>query len=270
VGIELTRERPFVNLRLLRGRNLSLTSVVAFGLGLALYGTVFLIPLYLGTVQGYSPLQIGEVLIWVGLPQLAIFPLLPLLMKKFDLRLLVSLGCVIFAVSCFMNTVMSYNSAGDQLMLANIVRAFGQPFTIVPVAALAVSTLPPKDAPSGSAIFNIFRNVGGSFGIAILSTLVTRREQFHDLRIGESVTAYSLSTQARVDAIQQSFIAKGFDPVTALKQAYAAIKAVVQRDAFIMAFNDAFLILAIGLLVSAIAIWIVKVPKSASAPIPAH
>jgi len=73
-----------------------------------------------------------------------------------------------------------------------------------------------------------------------------RREQFHDLRTGESVMAYSLSTQARVDAIQQGFIGKGFDPVTALKQAYAAIKSVVQRDAFIMAFNDAFLVIALG------------------------
>ena len=270
VLIELTRERPFVNLRLLAGRNLSLTSLVAFGLGLSLYGSIFLIPLYLGTVQGYSPLQIGQVLIWVALPQLLIYPLLPLLMKRFDMRLLVSAGCLVFALSCFMNTVMSYNSAGDQLMLANIVRAFGQPFTIVPLASLAISTLSPKDAPNGSAIWNIFRNVGGSFGIAILSTLVTRREQFHDLRIGEMVTAYSTATQARVDALQQSFIAKGFDPVAALKQAYAVIKSVVQRDAFIMAFNDAFLLIAIGLLVSAAAIWVVKVPKSASAQVPAH
>jgi MFS transporter, DHA2 family, multidrug resistance protein len=270
IVIEFVRERPFVNLRLLGSRNLTFTSLVAFGLGLALYGSIFLIPLYLGTVQGYSPLQIGEVLIWVGLPQLAIFPLLPLLMKRFDLRLLVSAGCLIFAASCFINTVMSYNSAGDQLMIANIVRAFGQPFTIVPVAALAVSTLPPKDAPSGSAIFNIFRNVGGSFGIAILSTLITRREQFHDLRIGEMVTTYSQATQARATALQQSFIDRGVDPVAALKQAYAVIKSVVQRDAFIMAFNDAFLVIAVGLLVSAAAIWVCKVPKSGSAAMPAH
>jgi DHA2 family multidrug resistance protein len=268
VVIELVRKKPFVNLRLLRCRNLAFTSLVAFGLGLALYGTIFLIPLYLGTVQGYSPLQIGEVLIWVGLPQLAIFPLLPLLMKRFDLRLLVSAGCLIFAASCFMNTVMSYNSAGDQLRIANIVRAFGQPFTIVPVAALAVSTLAPRDAGSGSAIFNIFRNIGGSFGIAILSTLVTRREQFHDLRIGEAITIYSSATQARVDAIQQNFVNKGFDPVAALKQAYAVIKSLVQRDAFIMAFNDAFLLISISLLISAAAIWVCKIPKSGRAHMP--
>src|SRR5437868_2231989 len=269
VIIEFVRERPFVNLRLLGCRNLAFTSLVAFGLGLALYGTVFLIPLYLGTIQGYSPLQIGEVLIWVGLPQLAIFPLLPLLMKRFDLRLLVSVGCLIFAASCFMNTVMSYNSAADQLRLANIVRAFGQPFTIVPVAALAVATLAARNAASGSAIFNIFRNVGGSFGIAILSTLVTRREQFHDLRIGEAITAYSPQTQARIVAVQQSFIDKGFDPVTALKQAYSVIKAVVSRNAFVMAFNDAFLVVAIGLLVAAVAIWFCKAPERGESHEPA-
>jgi DHA2 family multidrug resistance protein len=262
VAIELMRDRPFVNLRLLGSRNLGFTSVVAFGLGLALYGTVFLIPLYLGTVQGYSPLQIGKVLIWVGLPQFVIFPFLPWLMKRFDQRLLVCLGCIVFAASCFMNTTMSADTAGDQFRIANIVRAFGQPFTIVPVTGLAVATLAAKDAASGSAIFNIFRNVGGSFGIAMLSTLVTRREQFHDLRIGESITAYSPAAQARIATLQQSFISKGFDPVTALQQAYGVLKSIVQRDAFVMAFNDAFLVIAIALLVAAAAIWACKKPES--------
>jgi DHA2 family multidrug resistance protein len=262
VLIELVRERPFVNLRLLGSRNLGFTSVVAFGLGLALYGSIFLIPLYLGEVQGYSPLQIGRTLMWVGLPQFLIFPFLPMLMKKFDERLLVCWGCVVFAVSCFMNTRMNYNTAGDQLMIANIVRAFGQPFTIVPITGLAIATLAPKDAGSGSAIFNIFRNVGGSFGIAILSTLITRREQFHDLRIGEAVTNYSPATQARLTALQQEFISKGSDPVLAMKQAYNAIKSLVRRDAMIMAFNDAFLVIGIGLLVAAAAVWLCKKPET--------
>jgi MFS transporter, DHA2 family, multidrug resistance protein len=262
VIIELVRKKPFVNLRLLGSRNLGFTCVVAFGLGFALYGSVFLIPLYLGEVQGYSPLQIGKVLIWVGLPQLIIFPFLPMLLKRFDQRLLVCWGCVVFAASCFMNSVMSPDTAGDQLMVANIVRAFGQPFTIVPVTGLAIATLAPKDAGSGSAIFNIFRNVGGSFGIAILSTVVTRREQFHDLRIGESITAYSSATQTRLTTLQQALISKGFDPVAALQEAYRAIKSVIRRDAFIMAFNDAFFIIAIVLLVAAATIWLCKPSRS--------
>jgi DHA2 family multidrug resistance protein len=190
-------------------------------------------------------------------------------MKRFDQRLLVCLGCLVFAASCFMNTRMSADTAGDQFMIANIVRAFGQPFTIVPVTGLAVATLASKDAASGSAIFNIFRNVGGSFGIAILSTLVTRREQFHDFRIGESITAYSPATQARVVAVQQNFISKGFDPVNALRQAYAVLKSIVTREAFIMAFNDAFLVVAIGLIVAAAAIWFCRNPNGQASP-PAH
>ena len=263
--IEFTREKPLVNLHLLKCRNLALTSSVAFGLGLALYGTIFLIPLYLGTVQGYSPLQIGEVLIWVGLPQFLIFPVLPLLMKKVDQRLLISVGCFIFAISCYMNTTMSFDTAGDQLRIANIVRAFGQPFTIVPITGLAVATLAKEDAANGSAIFNIFRNIGGSFGIAILSTLVTRREQFHDFRIGENVTTYSPATQARVNELQQNFIHNGFDPVTGLQQAYAVIKSIMTREAFVMAFNDAFLVVTFALIFCGVVVWACKAPKTDSA-----
>jgi DHA2 family multidrug resistance protein len=269
VLIEIRREEPFVNLRLLGTRNLGATSVVAFGLGLGLYGSIYLIPLYLGEVQGYSPLQIGKTLAWVGLPQFLIFPLLPWLMKRFDQRLLVCWGCLVFAGSCWMNTTMDYNTAGDQLMIANIVRAFGQPFTIVPVTGLAVAMLAPKDAASGSAIFNIFRNVGGSFGIAILSTLVVRREQFHDLRIGETITNYSPVVQARLAELQQRFMSQGSDLTTAKQQAYGAIQSLVRRDAFIMAFNDAFLVVAITLLVAAAAIWLCKKPE-ASGESPAH
>jgi DHA2 family multidrug resistance protein len=260
VLIELCRKKPFVNLRLLGSRNLGISSVVAFMLGLGLYGTIYLIPLYLGEVQGYSPLQIGETLVWVGLPQLLIFPVLPLLMKKVDTRLLVCAGCVIFAISCFMNSFMDYNYAHDQLVFANIIRAFGQPFTIVPVIGLATATLRKKETADGSAIFNIFRNVGGSVGIAILSTLVTQREQFHDFRIGERITAYDAPLQMRMASLQQGFIAKGTDPVTAKREAYGTIKEIVRRDANIMAFNDAFLVIGIGLLAGGALVWCCKKP----------
>jgi MFS transporter, DHA2 family, multidrug resistance protein len=165
-----------------------------------------------------------------------------------------------------MNISMSLDYAGDQLRLANIVRAFGQPFTIVPITGLAVATLAAKDAGSGSAIFNIFRNVGGSFGIAILSTLVTRREQFHDLRIGEMVTVYSPATQARLATIQGNFANKGSDAATALKQSYAVIKSLVSREAFVMAFNDAFLVISVALLICAAAIWLCETPRGEQGP----
>ena len=262
VLLEIFGKHPVVNLRLLLSRNLGLSTVVAFVLGMGLYGSVYLIPLYLGEVQGYSPLLIGETLIWVGLPQLLIFPILPLLMKKFDIRLLVFVGCLLFAASCFMNAYMTADYAKDQFIWANVVRALGQPFTIVPITGLAVATLARKDAGDGSALFNMFRNLGGSVGIAILSTVVTRREQFHDERIGESVTAYSLAAQGRLQAIQASFEARGFDPTTAMRQAYGVVKRTMRREANIMAFNDAFLIVGISLLLGAMIVWFCKKPAS--------
>jgi DHA2 family multidrug resistance protein len=265
VLIELCRKRPFVNLRLLGNRNLGLASLVGFGLGLALYGTVFVIPLYLGQVQGYSPLQIGETLIWVGLPQLLIFPVLPILMQRIDVRLLVCFGCVIFGASCLMNSYMDYDYARDQLIVANVIRALGQPFTIVPVIGLATATVGPKDSGDASAIFNILRNLGGSVGIAILSTLITRREQFHDWRIGERITIYDPATQQRLAALQPNFISKGADPVTALNQSLGALQQLVRREANIMAFNDAFLFVTIGLALAAILVWFCQRPQPGKA-----
>ncbi len=262
VLLELFGKHPVVNLRLLASRNLGLSTVVAFVLGMGLYGSVYLIPLYLSEVQGYSPLLIGETLIWVGLPQLLIFPLLPLLMKRFDIRLLVFFGSLLFAASCFMNGWMDPDYAKDQFIWANVVRALGQPFTIVPVTGLATATLARKDAGDGSALFNMFRNLGGSVGIAILDTVTVRREQFHDFRIGERVTAYDLAVQGRIQSVQDSFIARGFDPATALSQAYGVIKRTVQRDANIMAFNDAFIIVGVSLLFGAIIVWFCKKPAA--------
>ena len=266
---EFMAEKPLVKLRLIASRNLGLSTLVAFVLGVGLYGTIYLIPEFLGTVQGYSPLLIGETLVWVGLPQLLIFPFLPFLLKKVDIRLLVFVGSLFFAGSCFMNSYMTPDYGKDQFIWANVVRAIGQPFTIVPVTALATATLSRKDAGDGSAIFNMFRNLGGSVGIAILDTVTTRREQFHDWIIGERVTAYDLAVQGRLASTQAQFIAKGFDPATAMNQAYGVMKMAVRKNAYVMAYNDAFLIVGFSLLAGAVLVWFCKKPDPGKAG-PAH
>jgi DHA2 family multidrug resistance protein len=234
-----------------------------------LYGTVYLLPQYLTIVQGYDAFQTGQAMIWVGLPQLLIFPFVPRLMKRFDLRALVCFGTLIFAASCWMNTSMSHDYAGDQFVVSNIVRALGQPFTIVPLSALATSILQPKDAGDGSAVFNIARNLGGSLGTAMLDTIVTRREQFHDFEIGAYINAYRPVVQERVQTLSATFANKGYDVVTAIHQAYGQIKNIVRREAYIMAFDDAFLIVGISLLIGAVLVWFCQ-KTSAKAGVVAH
>ena len=122
----------------------------------------------------------------------------------------------------------------DQLFWPDLVRAVGQPFTYVPLVGLPAATLAKKDAGQGSALFNMLRNLGGSFGIAILSTITQRREQFHDFRIGERVTAFDLAVQGRLASAQAQFVGQGFDPATAMNQAYGTLKMAVRKSAQVM------------------------------------
>jgi DHA2 family multidrug resistance protein len=125
IWIELAVKKPLVDLRLLRNRNFGIGTLANVLVGFALFGSVYVLPQYLGQVQGYNAEQIGLVLAWTGLPQLILIPLIPRLMKQMDLRHLGAVAIAIFAVSCFMNINMSLDYSGDQFWLPNIVRAVG-------------------------------------------------------------------------------------------------------------------------------------------------
>lgn len=262
---ELTAKKPLIDLKLLTERNFSLASVANTTLGFGLYGSVYIVPVYLAQIQGYSALQIGTTMMWLGLPQLLIIPLVPKLMTKIDPRILLSVGITLFATSCLMNTNMTFLNAGDQLIPSLLVRAMGQPLIMVPLSTLATSGVPANQASSASALFNMMRNLGGSIGVALISTFVTRREQFHSSRIGESVTQASLSMQDHLNGLTQQLIARGTDALAAHDQALKIIDNTVRRESFVMAYNDSFLIMGITLLLSVIAIAFLKKPKGPAA-----
>lgn len=258
IWVELTRRQPFINLRLLVRRNFGISSVAGLALGLGLYGTVYILPLYLGTIKDYSPLQIGEVIAWSGIPQLFLIPFVPKLTQRFDIRLVAAVGFSLFAISCFMNSTMSHDTAVQELRWSQLVRALGQPMMILPLTAIATANIEPQQAASASSLFNMMRNMGGSIGIATLKTLLTRREQFHSQRLGELVTSYSPQTQQRIDQMTQYFTRQGADPTTAHNQALKAIANIIHREAYVIAFNDCFYFIAISLLVSGIALLFCK------------
>jgi MFS transporter, DHA2 family, multidrug resistance protein len=255
---ELLSKTPIVNLRLLRIRNLGLACAVNFILGASLYGSVFLLPEYLEQVQQYSASQTGEAMVLIGLPQLLVFPFVPRLMKRFDLRLIVFVGAMIFGGSCLLNIYMNPQFGGPQFQFANIVRALGQPFTIVPLSALATAGLLREQQGDGSALFNIMRNLGGSVGTALLSTMITQREQFHDFRIGERVTPYNPYVQQYLSNQSAQNLTHSGDPAGALQQAYRMLQSSIQTNSFVMAYSECFLVLGLILLVGSAAIWLCK------------
>jgi MFS transporter, DHA2 family, multidrug resistance protein len=259
VWSELKSAKPIVNFRLLINRNFGFGTLAVFLLGFALYGTVYLLPEYLGQVFGYNAEQIGFVLAWTGLPQLVIIPFVPFLMKRIDARLITICGLGIFALSCFMNAHMSPDYSGDQLWLPNIVRAAGQAVILTPLSAIAMAGIARQDSAGASGLFNMARNLGGAFGTALLATLVTKREQFHSNVISSAVTLFRNSVRTRLAELTSYFLAHGVSDVAAAQQkAIIALGNIVRKQALIMGYADTFAALALLLLLAAASLLFTK------------
>ncbi len=137
---QITRRQPLLNLRLLGQRNFGLSILVNLVTGLGLYDSVFILPLFLSQIQGYNAMTIGETIMWAGIPQLFIIPLVPRLMQRFDLRLLIALGLTLFGVSCLMNSSLTHETGLEQLRWSQIVRAMGQPLVVTPLSSVLPCT----------------------------------------------------------------------------------------------------------------------------------
>jgi MFS transporter, DHA2 family, multidrug resistance protein len=265
IWIELAVKKPLVNLRLLLNRNFGIGTAANVLVGFALFGSIYVLPQYLGQVQGYNAEQIGLVLAWTGLPQLVIIPLVPMLMKHFDVRYLGALGILIFAASCFMNTTMSFDYSGDQLWLPNIVRAIGQALVLTPLTAVAMLSIGPKDAGDASGLFNMLRNLGGAVGTAALATIITKREQFHSNIIGQAVTLTRDEVRQRIESLTGYFLAHGVpDPAAARHQAIIAIGKLVKRESFVLAFSDTFAVIGAVLVFAAVLLIFARKGQSGS------
>jgi DHA2 family multidrug resistance protein len=266
IWIELTTAKPLIRLRLLKQRNFGFGTIAVTLLGFALFGSVYILPAYLGQAQGYNAEQIGEVLAWTGLPQLILIPLVPKLMQRFDTRYIAFTGLMIFAYSCFMNTAMSPDYAGDQLWIPNIVRAIGQAMVLTPLTSVTTGGIPPQDAAAASGISNMLRNLGGAIGTAVLATVITKREQFHSNIIGQSVSLGREEVRNRIAQTTDFFMAHGVpDPAAARQQAIIALGKAVKHQALVMGFSDTFAVIGVVLVLSALAVALTRKVRGSAA-----
>ena len=253
-------------MRLLAQRSFGFGTISAVFLGFALFGTVYLLPAYLGQVQGYNAEQIGTVLAWTGLPQLLLIPLVPKLMQRFDIRYIAFAGLALFALSAFMNIEMSLDYSGDQLWVPNIVRAVGQALTLVPLSNVSLGGIPLQDAAAASGISNMMRNLGGAIGTAVLATIVTKREQFHSNIIGQSIDLGRPEVRDRLTELTKYFLGHGVaDPAAAQHQAIVALGKSVKQQALVQGYSDTFLVLGVVLLLATAAVLLTKKSKPGAA-----
>ena len=271
IAIELTAAKPLINVRLLKQRNFGIGVLANTLVGFALFGTVYILPQYLGQVQHYNSEQTGNVLAWTGLPQLLIIPLVPLMMKRWDARYIAFIGIAIFAASCFMNITLSLDNSGDQFFIPNVVRAIGQALVLTPISTITTGAIAPSEAGAASGLSNMMRNLGGAVGTAALSTIMTKREQFHSNIIGQSITLTREEVRARLDQMTDYFMAHGVaDRATATAKAVGQLGAVVKRQALVMGFSDTFAVIGVALSIAAVSVLLARRPGRVAGAAGAH
>ena len=258
VVIQLFKKEPYINLRLCGRRNFGICCLIFVGFGIGVFGTMFIIALYLIQVPQYTATQVGTVIMWIGIPQIVASPLVLWLMPRVDARVLMAIGCVLFSVSCFLNINMSFDTGYWELMFVNVIRAVGQPFIMVVLPIFATSLLEPANHGSAAAMINMSRDIGGAIGLACLNTGISRRSDFHVDHVSEHVSTYDAETTARLDQLTQHFFDYSGDLQLAQDQAVAALNSIVARDSTIMAYNDMFFLIGVIFLFALIACFFLR------------
>jgi DHA2 family multidrug resistance protein len=263
---ELQQDQPIIDFRILKNRNFAIASTNIMLLGFVLYGSTALLPLMLQTLLGYTALNSGLVLSPGGLVICAGMPLVGYLLRKTEARYLIAFGVIISSAGLFymakFNLQLDYSTA----VAARMVQSLGLAFLFVPINSTAFSAVPKEKIGAASGLFNLARNVGGSSGIAIATTLLARRSQFHQQVLTSHATSTDLNVSATISQIAAGLMSKGASAIDALAQAQKVFYATIQRQATMLAFADAFWVLGIAFLCILPMLFLMKKTKPHTGP----
>ena len=240
---QFVAKKPVIKLALLRNREFAAVFVLALILGAVLYGTSYVIPQFLAGIAGYNALQAGKVVFLSGIPALMMMPLIPLLIRIVDLRLAVAVGFGVMALSCWGDAFLTANSDGSAFTESQLLRGVGQVMGMMFLNQAAISAVRADEAGDASGLFNAARNLGGSIGLAMLATVQDTRWEFHRWTLHSSLQANDPAVQEQMQAMTAQY---GGGP-EGLAAAYRMMDSMVTRDALVMAFNDEFFLLTIGI-----------------------
>jgi DHA2 family multidrug resistance protein len=245
----LTYHQPIVDLRAFTNRNFTLGAFYTFVVGTGMYGTTYLIPLFLAQVRGFSSLQIGETVVVTGLAQLAMSPISPLLARKMDLRLMLGIGIGLFAVAMYLTAALTNQAGFAELFLPQVLRGMALMMCYIPANIIALSSVPQDKLKNAAGLYNLTRDLGGAIALATIGTLMNDRLHFHWNRLIENINParpavqHFLDTQAgRLDALV---------PADTGRAAVRLLANLVQREALVMTYNDAIMLIG-GLFVTAL------------------
>lgn len=246
VIIELRIKHPILNLRLLRYYNFAISTIAMFIFGVAFFGNAFLLPIYLQNSLGYTALQAGLVFFPVGILQAFIAPVSGQLTDRFNPKIPLLVGAVILGISMYLLSFLSLHTTHDQIMLPLYLRGLGMGLIFTPISTVALYDIPRPQLAQASGLFNTIRQIGGSFGIAALGTLLTQRVKFHMQIYGEQLNQHSpvfyKVTHHLTHSVMQT---AGSNAGDAALQAKMLLLKNVSAQAFVQGINNDFLIGAV-------------------------
>ena len=256
----LSYHQPIVDLRAFTNRNFALGSFYTFVVGTGMYGTTYLIPLFLAQVRGFSSLQIGETVVVTGLAQLAMSPISPLLARKMDLRLMLAIGIGLFAVAMYLTAALTNQAGFTELLAPQILRGMALMMCYIPANLIALSSVPQDRLKNAAGLYNLTRDLGGALALATIGTLMNDRLQFHWSRLIEAINPARPAVQHFLDT--QANRLETLVPGDPGRAAVKLLAAVVQREALVLTYNDAIMLLGGLFVVALFAMPLVRQPRT--------
>jgi len=260
---ELTARNPIVELRVLKNGNLRIGTIMSFILGFGLYGSTFIIPLYTQSTLGWTAQQAGMLMVPAALTTAFMMPIIgKVLQKGIKQQYVVALGLLIFFVySLWGYKILTPDTGEDAFFWMLIIRGVGLGMLFIPITTLSLSTLTGQQIGQGAAFSGMMRQLGGSFGIALITTFMAHQNVVHRSDLVSHLSADNPAVQQRVQAMQHSYIAKGMAPDIALKSAYQSLEYMVMKQAAVLSYMDVFLYIGVMFLICVPFILLVKARK---------
>ena len=243
---ELTTEHPIVDLRILKNRQLTVGVTFAVLLGFALYSSVFALPVFLQNILGFTAWDTGKVILPGAIASAVAMAMMGRLAPRVDARILITTGVLLFLTSMWMHYHFTVDTSMHDTLLPMILRGFGIGLVFVPLTAATVADLRPGQIPQGTGLFNLSRQLGGSFGIAVTATLLSRFTDHARSALAAHVTAGNAATRSWLDAVTHGMQRLGGSLAEAQLKAAALLNLKLEQQASVFAFEKVFLIMGVS------------------------
>jgi DHA2 family multidrug resistance protein len=265
VARELIARHPVVNLRILKERTFSAGVLLITSVMFVLYGSMVLIPIWLQTLLGYPALQAGFALAPRGLGSFIAMPIVGILIPKVDARRLLVLGMLTCAVTMFAISRLSLDAGYWDFFWPQFFQGVSLSMLFVPITTVTMGPIAREQMGNAASLYSLMRNLGASFGIATVTTYVARREQIHTHHLVAHLSPYIPQANAMLNNMQRMMEGRGSGPVTSVQQGYLQMWGMVERQAAILSYLDAFVLLAGLFVVLVPLIFLMKKPPKTTA-----